>query len=189
MVAVNGPMDVSLRDEKLDEATVEFVVRPATGFPQTKDKLLETILRSAFEPIILTGMMPRTLVEIVVQVEKDDGSVLSAAINGITLALIDAGLPMKYMASSINCMIDKTSDEIILDPTLKELENAVSIHTFAFDSIDLSHILLSNSHGQFSEEQYFTCHDICKEAVDKINGFLRVSIESKKEKEYQQIHQ
>lgn len=75
MVAVNGPMDVSLRDEKLDEATVEFVVRPATGFPQTKDKLLETILRSAFEPIILTGMMPRTLVEIVVQVEKDDGSV------------------------------------------------------------------------------------------------------------------
>ncbi|CAO3627162.1 unnamed protein product [Cunninghamella blakesleeana] len=181
-------MDVSLRDEKLDEATVEVVVRPATGFPQTKDKLLEKILKSTFEPIILTGLMPRTLVEIVVQVEKDDGSVLPAAVNGVNLALIDAGLPMKYMASSINCMIDKTNDEIILDPTLKELENASSVHTFAFSSIDLSHILLSNSHGQFSEIQYFACHDLCKEAVDKVNGFLRVSIDSKKEKEYQQVH-
>lgn len=71
-------MDVSLRDEKLDEATVEVVVRPATGYAQTPEKLLEDTLRSTFEPIILSGMMPRTLIEIVVQIEKDDGSVSEA---------------------------------------------------------------------------------------------------------------
>ncbi|SAM04316.1 hypothetical protein [Absidia glauca] len=190
IVSVCGPMDVSLRDEKLDEATVEVVVRPATGYAQTPEKLLEDTLRSTFEPIILSGMMPRTLIEIVVQIEKDDGSVLSAAVNGIGLALLDAGLPMKYMPASVTCMVDKSTDEIMVDPTAQELENAASSHIFAFDSTSSkSHVLLSNSIGQFSEQQYFACHDLCFEAVDKIQGFLRVSIESKKEKEYQQIHQ
>ncbi|KAI8088668.1 ribosomal protein S5 domain 2-type protein [Halteromyces radiatus] len=190
LVSVCGPMDVSVRDEKLDEATVEVVVRPATGYAQTKEKLIENILRTTFEPIILSGMMPRTLIEIVVQIEKDDGSALSAAVNGVTLALLDAGLPMKYMAAAVTCMIDKTTDELVLDPTAKELENAASSHTFAFDSINKSsHVLLSNSSGQFSENQYFACHDLCFEAADKVHGFLRVSVESKKEKEYQQIHQ
>ncbi|ORZ10857.1 ribosomal protein S5 domain 2-type protein [Absidia repens] len=190
MVSVCGPMDVSLRDEKLDEATVEVVVRPATGYAQTNEKLMESTLRTTFEPIILSGMMPRTLIEIVVQIEKDDGSVLSAAINGIALALLDAGLPMKYLPSSVTCAVDKATDDIIVDPTSKELENTSSCHTFAFDGTSTKpHILLSNSIGQFSEQQYFACHDLCFEAVDKVQGFLRVSVESKKEKEYQQLHQ
>ncbi|CAO3585945.1 unnamed protein product [Absidia cylindrospora] len=70
MVSVCGPMDVSVRDEKLDEATVEVVVRPATGYAQTTEKLMESTLRTTFEPIILSGMMPRTLIEIVVQLKR-----------------------------------------------------------------------------------------------------------------------
>ena len=59
----------------MDEATVEVVVRPAIGVPTTTEKLQEQLLRTAIEPVILGGMMPRTLVQIVVQIVKDDGSV------------------------------------------------------------------------------------------------------------------
>lgn len=72
-------MEVPLRDEKLDEATVEVVVRPSSGIASTREKLIENTLRTTFEPIILGGMMPRTLVQIVVQIIKDDGSVIAAA--------------------------------------------------------------------------------------------------------------
>jgi exosome complex component RRP46 len=58
--SVSGPIDVQIRDEKLDEATVEVVVRPFKGVPTTKEKLMESILRSTFEPVILGGMMPCT---------------------------------------------------------------------------------------------------------------------------------
>lgn len=75
MVSVLGPVEVPLRDEKMDEATVEVVVRPSMGVPATKEKLMEQTLRRAIEPVILGGMMPRTLIQIVVQILKDDGSV------------------------------------------------------------------------------------------------------------------
>ncbi|KAG0164143.1 Exosome component 5 [Apophysomyces sp. BC1034] len=185
MVSVVGPVDVSHRDEKLDEATVEVVVRPATGYPATNEKLLESILRTAFEPVILAGMMPRTLIQIVVQVMKDDGSILAAAINGITLALLDAGVPMKSITAAISCTIDKNTNEILLDPTTEELEDAGSEHIFAFNNDPSSSLLLSNSTGQFSQDQYFECYNVCYKAVDKVHGFLRVAIESKKQKEYQ----
>lgn len=121
MCSVSGPVEVQIRDEKLDEATVEVVVRPAKGFQTTKEKLMESMLRTAFEPVILGGMMPRTLVQIVVQIIKDDGCVLAAAVNAITIALLDAGIPMKHMAAAITVMIDQ-ENELVLDPTAIELE-------------------------------------------------------------------
>ncbi|KAI8376467.1 ribosomal protein S5 domain 2-type protein [Radiomyces spectabilis] len=188
MVSVVGPVDVQIRDEKMDEATVELVVRPAVGYPATKEKLMESTLRTAFEPVILGGMMPRTLVQIVVQIIKDDGSVMAAAINAITLALLDAGIPMKHMAAAVTCIIDASSKEIILDPTVEEIQNAASTHTFAFDNLHKTpHVLLSDSEGHFDENQYFSCHDLCYEAVDKVHGFMRVAVESKKKKEQQQL--
>ncbi|KAI9358736.1 ribosomal protein S5 domain 2-type protein [Pilaira anomala] len=187
MCSVSGPVEVQIRDEKLDEATLEVVVRPAKGVPNTKEKLMESILRTAFEPVILGGMMPRTLVQIVVQVMKDDGCVLAAAVNAVTVALLDAGIPMKYMAAAITGMINE-DNELVLDPTAAELENAKSVHTFSFDNSHSNpHVLLSDSEGVFSDEQYFSCHDICFEAVEKVHGFLRIAVESKKNKEQQQM--
>ncbi|KAI9022320.1 ribosomal protein S5 domain 2-type protein [Phycomyces nitens] len=188
LVSVVGPVEVQIRDEKLDEATVEVVVRPSVGYPTTKEKLMESMLQSAFEPVIMGGIMPRTLLQIVVQIVKDDGAVLAAAVNAVTLGLLDAGIPMKYMASALTCMIHKDSHELVLDPTAEELENASSVHTFAFDNLHHTpHVLLSDSTGRFSEEEYFTSHDTCFEAVDKVQGFLRAAVISKKEKEQQQI--
>ncbi|KAI8879848.1 ribosomal protein S5 domain 2-like protein [Backusella circina FSU 941] len=184
ITSVNGPIDVSLRDEKLDEATIEVVVRPPKGVSTTKEKLMENTLRTAFAPIILAGMMPRTLIQIVVQILKDDGSVLAAAANSIALALLDAGVPMRQMVGSVTCMIDEKTMDLILDPTTIELENAKSVHTFAFDNGKTSkNALLSDSEGVFSEEEYFSSCDLCYEAVHKVHGFLRTAVESKKEKE------
>ena len=118
---MSGPIDVQIRDEKLDEATVEVVVRPSKGVATTKEKLMESILRTTFEPVILGGMMPRTLVQIVVQVLKDDGSVLAASVNAISVALLDAGIPMKHLAAAITVMIDQ-DNEMVLDPIVAELE-------------------------------------------------------------------
>ncbi|KAG0772506.1 hypothetical protein G6F22_015684 [Rhizopus arrhizus] len=152
--SVSGPVEVQMRDEKLDEATVEVIVRPAKGVRATKEKLIENTLRTTFEPIILGGMMPRTLVQITVQVTKDDGSVLAASINAIALALLDAGIPLKYMAAAVTCMFDSKTCEVVLDPTAVELQNSKSVHTFAFDNTrKTSNVLLSDSDGIFNEAE------------------------------------
>ncbi|KAI9283344.1 ribosomal protein S5 domain 2-type protein [Sporodiniella umbellata] len=185
--SVNGPMEVQLRDEKLDEATIEIVCRPAKGNPCTKERLLEHTLRTTFAPIVLGGMMPRTLIQITTQILKDDGSALAASINAISLALMDAGVPLKYLAAAATCMIDKETQQVVLDPTTVELQNAKSVHTFAFDnSRKTPFVLLSDSDGVFNEEEYKTCYKVCLEAVEQTHAFLRTAVESKKRKEHQQ---
>lgn len=120
--SVNGPVEVQMRDEKLDEATVEVVFKPAKGLSTTKERVIEHTLRTTFEPIILGGMMPRTLVQITIQILKDDGSALAASVNAISLALLDSGVPLKHLAAAATCMVDSKTNQVILDPTAVELQ-------------------------------------------------------------------
>jgi len=88
--AVNGPIEVPRRDEQPEEATIEVNVRPAVGVGSKsfislsmhgaieelnqqlgpKERHLETLLHSTLRSIILTRMIPRTLVQITLQVRS-----------------------------------------------------------------------------------------------------------------------
>jgi exosome complex component RRP41 len=52
------------------------------------------------EATILTHLMPRTQIDIFVQVLQADGGTRSACINAATLALADAGIPMCDLVTS-----------------------------------------------------------------------------------------
>jgi len=85
--AVNGPIEVLRRDEQPEEATIEVNVRPAVGVGSTflhvheeigiltactgpKERHLETLLHNTLRSIILTRLIPRTLVQITLQVRS-----------------------------------------------------------------------------------------------------------------------
>ncbi|KAF8928181.1 Exosome component 5 [Haplosporangium gracile] len=204
MCSVVGPAEVKLRDEKLDKATIEVVVRPLVGLPGIKDKAREQAIRETLEPLILSGLHPRTGIQIVVQTMKDDGSILATAFNATILALLDAGIPLKSILGAVTCIVDSETNQILLDPTTQELANAKSTHTFVFDnkssitstdnkqqedkeSVEVA-TLYSDSTGLFSEEEYFECAQICYKAVQAVHGFIRTAVQKKLEKEQQQIH-
>ncbi|KAF9092634.1 Exosome component 5 [Mortierella sp. GBA35] len=201
--SVVGPAEVKLRDEKLDKATLEVVVRPLVGLPGIKDKAREQAIRETLEPLVLSGLHPRTGIQIVLQTMKDDGSILSTAFNATILALLDAGIPLKSILGSVTCVIDADSNEILLDPTTQELANAKSTHIFVFDnkpSITTTYnvdddenlveaaVLYSDSTGLFTEDEYFECARIAYKAAQAVHGFIRTAVQKKLEKEYQQTH-
>ncbi|KAG0087371.1 Exosome component 5 [Podila epicladia] len=200
LCSVVGPTEVKIRDEQLDKATVEVVARPLVGLPSVKDKAREQNIRETLEPILLSGLHPRTLIQIVVQTMKDDGCILSTAFNATILALLDAGIPLKSILGSVTCIIDAQSNEILLDPTTEELAHAKSTHVFVFDNKSsiannedimdqeelLANVLFSDSTGSFSEEEYFECSRVCFKAAQAVHGFIRTAVEKKLQKEYQQ---
>ena len=51
-------------------------------------------IKSTFEPVVQTNLYPRSQIDIFIQVLQQDGGLLQACINGTTLALINAGIPM-----------------------------------------------------------------------------------------------
>jgi len=177
LCSVNGPAEVKLRDEKLDKATIDVLVRPLVGAPGTKDKTHEYIIRSTFESVIQSGLHPRTQIQIVSQVMMDDGSIIAAAINATTMALIDAGIPMKDIVAAVSCVINN-DDQILLDPTAQEMENVKSVHTFAFNKTSSS-LLFCESLGLFTDDQYFNCYEICKVAAGQIFENIRDAVTNK----------
>jgi exosome complex component RRP41 len=85
---------------------------------------IATTLRSTFQSHLHTYLYPHSTISIHVSVLSADGSLLAAAINACTLALVDAGIPMPGlltgctagMSGSASTPRDPRHDE--LDPLL-----------------------------------------------------------------------
>ncbi|KAF7197807.1 Exosome complex component ski6 [Pseudocercospora fuligena] len=61
---------------------------------------MQYTISSAFASTILTSLYPQSTISIMLHVLSQDGALLAACLNAATLALIDAGIPMKdYVAA------------------------------------------------------------------------------------------
>ncbi|CAG8925163.1 unnamed protein product [Penicillium salamii] len=97
--------------------------RKAGGSDRQSTRIAST-LRSAFQSHLHTYLYPHSTISIHVSILSADGSVLAAAINACTLALVDAGIPMPGlltgctagMSGSASTPRDPRHDE--LDPLL-----------------------------------------------------------------------
>jgi len=74
---------------------------------------ISLLLKQTFEQVIRVERFPRSQIDINVHVLSADGGTRCACINAITLALIDAGIPMKDMV--VACAAGMVSETPILD--------------------------------------------------------------------------
>ncbi|KAJ0045401.1 hypothetical protein Pint_06475 [Pistacia integerrima] len=110
IAAVYGPREVQNRSQQItDQALVRCEYSMAnfsTGDRMRKPKgdrrstEISLVIRQTMEACILTNLMPRSQIDIFVQVLQADGGTRSACINAATLALADAGIPMRDIVTS-----------------------------------------------------------------------------------------
>ncbi|KAI9350043.1 exosome component 5-like protein [Zopfochytrium polystomum] len=175
LAAVYGPKEVKIRDEKLDRATVEVILRPLIGSAGTRERLYERVIHSTMENAIVTASFPRTAIQIVLQVMSDDGSVLPVAMNAACLALVDAGVPLKSMVAAVECAYN-AEGELMLDPNAQELESAVSTHVYAFDNINPHTTLCNLSTGAFKQQEFAKAFEMSQMAAAKVHEFNRKTL-------------
>ena len=94
--------------------------RRSKGDRQSRERALW--IQKVFQEAIVMELYPRSQIEIFVEVLQQDGSAVSAAINAVTLALIDAGIPLKDIVSSCTLGL-MDSKSILVDLTHAEAEN------------------------------------------------------------------
>ncbi|KAJ5327539.1 hypothetical protein N7541_009648 [Penicillium brevicompactum] len=104
--------------------------RRRAGGNDRQSTRIATTLRSAFQSHLHTYLYPHSTISIHVSILSADGSVLAAAINACTLALVDAGIPMPGlltgctagMSGSASTPRDPRHDELdpLLDVSLPE---------------------------------------------------------------------
>lgn len=110
--SVFGPVDVQQSKINYEEAIVEIIYKPKVSIPASNQAFdyireIEEILKSIFKEVILTRLHPRTSISILVQEIYNGGFLLSATVNAVCCALLDAGVPMKFPVSSASIILEE----------------------------------------------------------------------------------
>ncbi|MBN1323849.1 MAG: exosome complex exonuclease Rrp41 [Methanotrichaceae archaeon] len=129
IAAVYGPREVHPRHlQEVTRAIVRYRYNMASFSveerrrpgPDRRSYELSKVGREALEPVILTSYYPRSVIDVFVEILQADAGTRTAGINAASVALADAGIPMRGLISS--CAAGKVGGEIVLDP-MKEEDN------------------------------------------------------------------
>eukprot|EP00118_Oscarella_pearsei_P017336 m.171268 g.171268 ORF g.171268 m.171268 type:complete len:244 (+) comp39053_c0_seq11:69-800(+) len=118
LATVYGPHEVTFRSKAMhDRAIINAQYSMATfATSERRSRIrdrrsleISRMIKEVFEHAVMCELAPRSQIDIYVQVLQSDGGNLCASINAATLALIDAGVPMRdfVCACSASC-IDET---------------------------------------------------------------------------------
>ncbi|EFA78332.1 Exosome complex exonuclease rrp41 [Heterostelium album PN500] len=105
-VAVYGPREVASNQRMLHDRAIVNCEYSQAAFSSATDRKptrksdkqsyeIASLIKQAFESTIQITLFPRSQIDIYVQVLQADGGLKAAALNAATLAVIDAGLPMR----------------------------------------------------------------------------------------------
>ncbi|KIJ66774.1 hypothetical protein HYDPIDRAFT_128111 [Hydnomerulius pinastri MD-312] len=129
LVSVLGPREAKMRSQTIhDRANINVEVNVAAFSSGERRKrsrgdkrLLElaSTIKSTFEPVVQTNLYPRSQIDVFIQVIQQDGGLLPACINGTTLALAAAGIPLLDFVCAITGGVHSTSPLLDLN-TLEE---------------------------------------------------------------------
>ncbi|PIO69131.1 3' exoribonuclease family, domain 1 [Teladorsagia circumcincta] len=70
-----------------------------------KSMEIERLIEKTFEAAVLTHLFPTSQIDIYCQIIQSDGSHLAACVNAASLAMSDAGIPMKGIVAAATCSI------------------------------------------------------------------------------------
>lgn len=122
IAAVYGPREVHPRHmQKSTSAVVRYKYNMASFSvedrkrpgPDRRSIEVSKVSREALEPVIFQEYFPRSAIDIFVEVLQADAGTRTAGINAASLALADAGIPMKSLVSA--CAVGKVDDTLVLD--------------------------------------------------------------------------
>ena len=113
LASVYGPHECSSRSkEKHDSCTIGCEVYMAPFAQANRRKRsrgdrnmgeVAAVIRQTFEAVLFTSVYPRSQIDLTVEILHADGPIRASALNAVTLALIDAGLPMRDFVTACEC--------------------------------------------------------------------------------------
>ena len=130
------------------------------------------MIKSTFEPVIHTQLYPRSEIDVFVQVLQQDGSLLSAAINATTLALITAGISMFDYVCSVSSGVYATYP--LLDLTTLEENDVPHLTTAVMPRT--SKVTLVTLETRLHADRFEEIFKLACDAGEVIHKEMRVAI-------------
>ena len=185
LVAVYGPR----------ESYIRRLLRPNTGVircrynmapfsvgdrkrpgPDRRSTEISKITAEALRPSLMLEGFPRSMVDVFIEIIEAEGGTRCAGITAASVALADAGVPMKDLV--VACAAGKFNDEIVLDLSEKEDKEGQADLPVAMMPRS-EEITLLQSDGDLTSDEFEKALDLAMEGCKQVN---KVQVEALKSK-------
>ena len=141
------------------------------------DRGSEGRMRESLETLVERSQNPMCVIEVTVQPMLNDGAQFAASFNAAVAALIDAGVPLRFVAAGV-CLALTADGTLLMDPTSEEEATAAAVLTFVIRPAD-GHVVSSLSSAPVAEDQYMEALSAAKAAASTIVTFIRMAVEQR----------
>jgi exosome complex component RRP41 len=185
LAAVYGPKEVHPKHLALPDRTrlrcryhmAPFSVQERKSpAPSRREKELSKVIREAFEPAVFTEYYPRTSIDIYIEVLQADGGTRCAGITAVSLALADAGIPLRDLVSA--CAAGKVDGRLVLDLNDVEDKEGEADLPLAYMS-SLNAITLLQMDGMLTGEEFEQAINLAVEGCKQIYQLQKEALKAK----------
>lgn len=185
LVAVYGPREAQIkRLQRPDRAvircrynmapfSVEERKRPG---PDRRSVEISKITAEALRPALILEKFPRSVIDVFIEVLEAEGGTRCAGITAASVALADAGIPMKDMV--VACATGKVNGKIVLDLSEEEDKSGEADMPVAILPRNRE-ITLLQSDGNLTEEEFKEALNLAIKGCLKINKIQKEALKKK----------
>jgi len=174
LVAVYGPREVHPRHEALPDRMLlrcKYSMLPFSvpdrknPAPSRREVELSKVIREALEPAIFLEEYPRTTVDVYIEVIEADGSTRVASITAASVALADAGIPMRDLVAGVS--VGKIEGKLAID--INGIEDQYGEGDMPIAMMPrLGEITLIQADGRFTRDEVVQALQMAREAIAKL---------------------
>ncbi len=185
MVGVYGPREAYPKhSQDIDHAVIKarynmaaFSVdeRKRPG-PDRRTMEISKIISEALSTSVMIEQFPRAQIDVYIEVMQADAGTRIAGLTAATVALADAGVPMRDMI--VGCTAGKADGHIVLDLS-KEEDNFGEADIPMAIMPKTGEIVLLQMDGDITQDEFFEAQSMMLEAMKKISQVQRDALLSK----------
>ena len=185
LAGVYGPREVHPKHLALQDRTVlkcryhmaPFSVQERKSpAPSRREIEISKVIRESLEPSIFMEYYPRTMIDVFIEVLQADGGTRCASITTASLALADAGIPLKDLV--VACAAGKADDTIVLD-LMDEEDKLGKADVPVALMPGLNGITLLQMDGKLTHEEFETVVNMAIEGCKKIYPMQKEALKAK----------
>ena len=144
--------------------------------PSRRDNEISMVMRHALEPAVFLERYPRSAIDVYAEILEADGGTRTACINAATVALVDAGIPMRDLVAS--CAAGKIDDQLVLDlGDYEDKEGQADIPVAYMPKLEK--VTLLQMDGIVSTEEFEKCVDLAIDGCRQIYEMQREALKKK----------
>jgi exosome complex component RRP41 len=144
--------------------------------PSRREVELSKVIREALEPSVFVDLYPRAGIDVFIEVLQADGGTRCAAITAASLAIADAGIPLRDLV--VGCAAGKIDDTVVLD--LYDAEDKLGAADVPVAIMpNLNAVTLLQMDGILSPGEFETAVNMAVEGCKKIYAMQKEALRTK----------